>query len=59
MNEHARVCDVCGDESAEPALSAAPATYDQRTGQLMMPAVCARGHRFVAKLRTEEFSPTG
>lgn len=40
-------------------MSTALATYDQGTGQLMMPTVCAQGHRFVAKLRTEEFSPTG
>lgn len=58
MNEHARVCAVCGDESATPA-SSATATYDQRNGRLMMPYACAKGHRFVASIRTQEFSPTG
>lgn len=61
MHEHARTCEVCGDASAEPALEAASATatYDQHTGRLLMPYRCARGHRFVARIETEDFAPAG
>lgn len=59
MNEHARTCDVCGEQSAVPATGSTSATYDQDSGRLLMPYACAQGHRFVTRIRTEEFTPAG
>lgn len=33
------------------------ASFDERTGTMRMPYVCAAGHRFIARIETDDFQP--